>query len=170
MTSEGFRSLFALIGTNGQGIGTSSFAAWVKNVEELTISETDKKNVDELIDELYSKLEDTVGQFLNNEGSGLYSLQSKINHSCSPNAEIRFPYSNHILQVIALKPIKLNEEICISYLDECILERSRYSRQKYLQENYLFLCECEKCAEQIGDPNQTSDEEDESDEDEEMDD
>lgn len=125
--------------------------------------------MDELIDDLYAKLEETAGQFLNNEGSGLYSLQSKINHSCSPNAEIRFPHSNHILQVVALKPINKDEEICISYLDECVLERSRYSRQKYLQENYLFLCECEKCKEQIEDPNQTSEEEECSDEDEEMD-
>merc|ERR1719300_606355 len=38
-TPEGFRSLFALIGTNGQGIGSSSISNWVKNCEKLTQSQ-----------------------------------------------------------------------------------------------------------------------------------
>lgn len=156
-----------MIGTNCQGIGTSSFAAWVKNVEQLDISEAGKEHVDRLINHLYAQLENTAGTFLDIEGSGLYSLQSKINHSCSPNAEIRFPFSNHILQVVALRTIQEDEEICISYFDECQIRRSRYSRQKYLQDYYLFRCECEKCLEQVADPNQTSGDE-ESDEDEEM--
>lgn len=52
------------------------------------------------------------------------------------------------------------EEICISYLDDCLLSRSRHSRQKELRENYLFTCTCQKCEEQKGDPDVTSDEED----------
>lgn len=169
LTIEGLTHLFAMIGTNSQGIGTSSFASWVKSVSELnTLSEKQRHEVDELIDAFYMKLEDTVGQFLNNEGSGLYVTQSKINHSCNPNAEIRFPFSNNVLQVVALREINVNEEVSISYLDECQLNRSRHSRQKYLQENYLFLCECEKCQDEIGDPDLTSDEEEEEDEGEEM--
>lgn len=160
LTLDGLTQLFALIGTNSQGIGTSSFAEWVKNVSDLeSLSEKQKSEVDELIDTFYTTLENTVGQFLNNEGSGLYLIQSKINHSCNPNAEIRFPYSNNILQVVALREIAENEEICISYLDECQLNRSRHSRQKYLEENYLFMCECEKCQEEIHQPDVTSDEE-----------
>lgn len=170
LTIEGLTQLFAMIGTNSQGIGTSSFASWVKSVSELsTLSAKQRHEVDELIDAFYMKLEDTVGHFLNNEGSGLYVTQSKINHSCNPNADIRFPFSNYVLQVVALREIQANEEISISYLDECQLNRSRHSRQKYLQENYLFLCECEKCQEEIGDPDVTSDEEEEEEEDEEED-
>lgn len=164
LSIEGLTQLFAMIGTNSQGIGTSSFATWVKNVAELnTLSEKQRSEIDELIDAFYMKLEDTVGQFLNNEGSGLYVTQSKINHSCNPNAEIRFPFSNNVLQVVALREIGLNEEITISYLDECHLDRSRHSRQKYLQENYLFMCECEKCQEEIHQDDVTSDEEEEED-------
>lgn len=160
LTLEGLTQLFALIGTNSQGIGTSAFAGWVKNVSELEgLSESQKTEVDQLIDTFYATLEETVGQFLNNEGSGLYLTQSKINHSCNPNAEIRFPYSNNILQVVALTAINANDEICISYLDECQLNRSRHSRQTYLQQNYLFLCECEKCEAEIDQPDVTSDEE-----------
>lgn len=159
LSPEGLTQIFAMIGTNSQGIGTSSFAGWVKNVSDLSsLNDKQRGEVDELIDTFYTTLEETVGQFLNNEGSGLYLTQSKINHSCNPNAEIRFPYSNNVLQVVALREISMGEEICISYLDECQLNRSRHSRQKYLQENYLFLCECEKCQAEIDQPDATSDE------------
>lgn len=132
-------------------------------------------------------------QFLNNEGSALYSIESKSNHSCTPNAQATFPNSNHNLHLVATEDIQcgkftsnvlvlgdknykhtnylcyLGEEICISYLDDCLLSRSRHSRQKELRENYLFNCTCQKCEEQKGDPDVTSDEEDEDDENESMD-
>lgn len=100
-----------------------------------------------------------VGSFLNNEGSGLYILQSSVNHSCTPNAIAEFPYSNSTLVLKAIRDIQVGEEICTSYLDECELERSRYSRQKALSSLYLFVCHCDKCQAQINDPNVTSDEE-----------
>lgn len=168
LTLSGFRSLLALIGTNGQGIGTSSFADWVRNVSELDLPDPQRESVDVLIDNLYNKLDEVVGSFLNNEGSALYSHQSKVNHSCAPNAECRFPHSNNLLALTATRDIKVGEEICISYLDECALERSRHSRQKMLSENYLFQCQCEKCETQVNDPDETSD--DEEDEDDDMDD
>ncbi|XP_055550586.1 histone-lysine N-trimethyltransferase SMYD5 [Wyeomyia smithii] len=160
LTLSGFKSLLALIGTNGQGIGTSSFADWVRNVSDLALTEEQRESLDELIDRLYSKLDEVAGSFLNNEGSALYSTQSKINHSCVPNAECRFPYSNHHLQLTAICNIEPGQEICISYLDECALERSRHSRQKILSENYLFHCQCEKCENQINDSDETSEDED----------
>lgn len=61
------------------------------------------------------------------------------------------------------------EEICISYLDDCLLSRSRHSRQKELRDNYLFNCTCQKCEEQKNDPDVTSEEEDDDDANESMD-
>lgn len=159
LSYNGFVSLLALIGTNSQGIGTSSFANWVKKVGDYDMSEQQRVEIDNLIDSIYTRFNDTVGEFLNNEGSGLYLTQSKINHSCSPNAEITFPNGNHVVEIVAIRDIRANEEICISYLDVCQLTRSRYSRQKYLKENYIFKCECQKCREQINDPDVTSDDE-----------
>lgn len=104
-----------------------------------------------------------VGTFLNNEGSGLYALQSAINHSCSPNAIIEFPYSNSTLVVKATKNIQPGDEITIGYLDECELERSRHSRQKALKSLYLFLCQCDKCLMQADDPDESSDEDNDTD-------
>lgn len=163
LSLSGFRSLLALIGTNGQGIGTSSFADWVRNVSELELPDSRREALDKMIDNLYNKLDEVVGSFLNNEGSALYSFQSKVNHSCTPNAECRFPHSNNVVALTTTRDIKVGEEICISYLDECALERSRHSRQKMLSENYLFQCQCDKCEKQVNDPDETSDDEDEDD-------
>lgn len=60
-------------------------------------------------------------------------MQSIINHSCRPNAEIIFPNGNYQLAVTAIENINPGDEICISYLDKCILSRSRHTRQKILQ-------------------------------------
>lgn len=83
-----------------------------------------------------------------------------------PNAQSTFPYSNDIVVLKAVAPIQAGDEICISYLDECQLERSRHSRHKTLRENYIFVCQCPKCRAEASDPDVTSDEED----DDEMDD
>ncbi|XP_026748892.1 histone-lysine N-trimethyltransferase SMYD5 [Galleria mellonella] len=163
LTPDGFCTLMALIGTNGQGIGTSPLAMWVNNVLELTMSDDERQQLDLFIDKLYQYVEEESGTFLNTEGSGLYQLQSSCNHSCVPNAESSFPYGNHRLQLKALKTIMPGDEICISYLDECSLQRSRHSRQKELAQNYLFVCWCERCSAQSSQPDCTS-EEDMSDE------
>ncbi|XP_026478679.1 SET and MYND domain-containing protein 5 [Ctenocephalides felis] len=163
LTPEGFRSLFAIIATNAQGIGTSSFANWVKAVEHLDLDDDKKAHLDKIIDDVYEKMDKYVGTFLNCEGSGLYKLQSTINHSCVPNAQITFPFGNHKLVLESIRDIKKGEEICISYVDECVLNSSRYTRQRILSENYIFICTCEKCELQAGDPDVTSEEESDED-------
>ncbi|XP_045449804.1 histone-lysine N-trimethyltransferase SMYD5 [Melitaea cinxia] len=159
LTPEGFSSLMALVGTNGQGIGTSPLSLWVNSVSRLTMSDDERQQLDMFIDKVYQYVEGESGQFLNTEGSGLFQLQSACNHSCGPNAESSFPYGNHRIQLKALKTIRPGDEICISYLDDCTLQRSRYSRQKELAENYLFICWCERCTAQSSQPDVTSEEE-----------
>lgn len=158
-TPEGFKSLLALVGTNGQGIGTSAFSRWVKNVSALELPRVERIQVDKLIDRIYDEMEEVVDVFLNNEGSGLYVLQSSINHSCVPNAIVEFPYSNNVLVLKAIRDIHPEEEIYISYLDERFLERSRHSRQQALSSLYLFHCYCTKCVSQADDPDLTSEDE-----------
>nr|CAH7721280.1 unnamed protein product [Callosobruchus chinensis] len=161
LTMEGFQSLLALIGTNGQGVGTSAISQWVKNVTELNMSEENRDKMDEFIEKLYDQLDENSGSFLNNEGVALYTLQSACNHSCMPNAEPSFIHNNHRLSLIAVRDIEEGEEIVISYLDECTLDRSRHSRQKELMKNYLFECRCSKCLDQGDEPDITSDEDEE---------
>ncbi|XP_077136505.1 protein-lysine N-trimethyltransferase SMYD5 [Ranitomeya variabilis] len=162
-TPEGFRSLFALVGTNGQGIGTSSLSQWVHACDALELPADERERLDALIDQLYKDIEKETGEFLNCEGSGLYLLQSCCNHSCVPNAEASFPDNNYLLHLIALEDIEPGEEICISYLDCCQRERSRHTRHKILRENYLFVCSCPKCLSQCEEPDVTSEEEEEDD-------
>jgi len=174
-TTEGFRSLFAMIGTNGQGIGTSSLSVWVKNCDDLDLAACDRERLDSYIDDLYTSIEEadrvydedgmeiecTQDAFLNCEGSGLYVTQSAANHSCIPNAQISFPYNNSVLRFTATRDIPAHQEVFISYLDECMMGRSRHSRQKYLRENYLFICDCGKCESESADPDITSDDDEE---------
>ncbi|KAM4707608.1 protein-lysine N-trimethyltransferase SMYD5 [Discoglossus pictus] len=160
-TPEGFQSLFALVGTNGQGIGTSSLSQWVHACDALELPEREREQLDTLIDQLYKDIEKETGEFLNCEGSGLYILQSCCNHSCVPNSEASFPDNNFLLHLTALEDIQPGEEICISYLDCCQRDRSRHSRHKILRENYLFVCSCPKCLSQADDPDITSEDEEE---------
>ncbi|XP_064367728.1 histone-lysine N-trimethyltransferase SMYD5 isoform X3 [Dromaius novaehollandiae] len=160
-TPEGFQSLFALVGTNGQGIGTSSLSQWVHACDALDLPMPQREQLDAFIDQLYKDIEKESGEFLNCEGSGLYVLQSCCNHSCIPNAETSFPDNNFLLHLTALEDIEAGEEICISYLDCCQRDRSRHSRHKILRENYLFTCSCPKCLAQADDADVTSDEEEE---------
>ncbi|XP_022802180.1 SET and MYND domain-containing protein 5-like isoform X1 [Stylophora pistillata] len=78
---DGFLSLMALIGINGQGIGTSSLSVYVHNLENLgDISEDERQALDVFIDQLYEEMDNVSGQFLNCEGSGLYALQSSCEY------------------------------------------------------------------------------------------
>lgn len=161
LSLDAFYSLLGLIGTNGQGVGTSAISQWVAKSTELDLPEEEKEELSHFIDKLYEDMEAHSGDFLNNEGVALFALQSTCNHSCIPNAEPTYLYNNSRLSLIAQRDIKAGEEICISYLDECDRDRSRHSRRKLLKENYLFVCNCEKCLEQSEDPDCTSDEDEE---------
>ncbi|CAB1337464.1 unnamed protein product [Coregonus sp. 'balchen'] len=163
-TPEGFLSLFSLVGTNGQGIGTSSLSQWVHACDALELTSQQREQLDSFIDQLYKDIEKETGDFLNCEGSGLFLLQSSCNHSCIPKAEASFPNNNFLLHLSALSDINPGEEICISYLDCCQRDRSRHSRQKILRENYLFVCSCPKCLSQMDELDLTSEEEEEEEE------
>ena len=103
LTPDGFCSLFALVGRNGQGIGTSPLSQWVKRVEKLHVTSSEKNQLDKFIDKIYEEIEAHAGSFMNNDGSGLYFLQSTINHSCDPNAVVEFPFNNH--ELVSFKPV-----------------------------------------------------------------
>jgi hypothetical protein len=46
----------ALVGTNGQGVGTSPFSEWVKKASELELPADEKQQLDSFIDKLYEDL------------------------------------------------------------------------------------------------------------------
>ena len=70
---------------------------------------------------------------------GLYIELSALSHSCEPNA-CYVSYGTR-LQVRAIKPIKPNERITISYID---IANPRPIRHQLLQ-SYFISCDCLKC-------------------------
>ncbi|KAL2070914.1 hypothetical protein VTL71DRAFT_13940 [Oculimacula yallundae] len=65
---------------------------------------------------------------------------ARANHSCDPNAFIVF--DSRTISLRALRPIKKDEQIFISYIDpteEITLRQSR------LKERYFFTCKCTRC-------------------------
>lgn len=59
LSPQAFKTFFAIIGTNGQGLGTSPFAGWVKRVSEKSgRSEDEEAAVNTLIDDLYERLDE----------------------------------------------------------------------------------------------------------------
>jgi hypothetical protein len=81
---------------------------------------------------------------LNNQDGGLYSIQSCINHHCSPNVRIQHPNrsSNHVIEVIALRDVRAGEQLHESYVDP---RWSKVQRQNQLRLNYMFECICKRC-------------------------
>ena len=170
LTPDGFDGLLALAARNQQGVASNAFATYAKKLESHVEGTADEAQTGQLLDVLYGEVEAHVGMdFMDAEGTGLYSGQAMLNHSCRPNAEIAFPFNNATLAVNATSAIEPGEQIFISYLDPCVLERSRHSRNRVLKENYLFSCGCEKCFEQKDDESVTSEEDMEDEEEEEED-
>ena len=129
LTPDGFQSLFGLIGRNGQGVATSPFSQWVRKAEKLRMAAEARTAFDDLVEKVYDAIDAHAGcRFMDNEGSGLYFLQSHLNHSCVPNAVVEFPFNSHELVVNAKTRIAAGEQVVISYLDEGDAERSRHSR------------------------------------------
>jgi hypothetical protein len=157
-----FKSMFSIMALNAQGIGTSSLEEYeiyaTRNMS--SNPEAYQESLDK-IEMLQEFIEEQSGEFTHVEGSGLYQFQSKINHSCVPNTEVRFPYNNSSLQVVATRDIQPGEEITISYIEfeedgsdveetcagKCSQaeDNAKNERKELLKEFYLFECQCEMC-------------------------
>jgi hypothetical protein len=99
-------------------------------------------------------------------GIVLHPKVALINHSCEPNAYVRFDSleTRHLgedniygtpkvlrgsIFVHALRPIKKGDEIRISYIDATVNVRRR---QDELSSRYFFQCDCERCLSDLSAP------------------
>lgn len=73
-------------------------------------------------------------------GTGLWILPSFFNHSCVANAYRTF--YNDVIIIFAIKDIKKNEEIYISYFSEFISLKERSTKLSFYKINY---CKCKLC-------------------------
>jgi hypothetical protein len=76
------------------------------------------------------------------EGGRLYEQQSRINHSCDPNAIVQ--PRNGAQRVCAAAPIMDGEEITISYLG-LFLYADGKTRREHLRTSKHFECSCRRC-------------------------
>jgi len=80
-------------------------------------------------------------------GVAILPLTSRLlNHSCSPNAVLRYTLSasqKPRAEVVTIREISEGEEVSIPYLDPAISYPERQSR---LKEIYGFNCSCKLCA------------------------
>ncbi|KAG6820728.1 hypothetical protein H0H93_012781 [Arthromyces matolae] len=82
-------------------------------------------------------------------GHGVFPLASRLfNHSCYPNAapKYKFTPTGVVMEVVALREIAQDEEICIPYLDPAMLQ----TRQQIFRYTYGFKCSCPSCVELEG--------------------
>ena len=90
-----------------------------------------------------SELDGFFSRLTGRSASGLYSLHSKMNHSCSPNAAvISGSFTDSTIEVIALRDICQGDEVCFSYTDPRL---SKTQRRRALQNNHFFFCVCKDC-------------------------
>jgi hypothetical protein len=89
-------------------------------------------------------------------GYGVYLCTSCVNHSCDPNATIRFQFadssgtdnisllSTAACEIVALKSIHSLLEVTVSYGPLAGRDPLKF-RKSVLQKQYLFSCMCEAC-------------------------
>ncbi|XP_034432962.1 histone-lysine N-methyltransferase SMYD3 [Hippoglossus hippoglossus] len=73
-------------------------------------------------------------------GVGLYPSLSLLNHDCRPNCVMVFEGTK--LQLRAVRGIKPEEELTISYMETLSLTEDR---QRQLEDQYHFTCHCQRC-------------------------
>ncbi|KAI0668113.1 hypothetical protein C8Q78DRAFT_1048443 [Trametes maxima] len=71
---------------------------------------------------------------------------SRVNHSCTPNADFQWDIETLTFTLRALKPIEYGEEIFISYLASAEVLAPRDARNSILTERWNFKCTCDICS------------------------
>lgn len=76
-------------------------------------------------------------------GSGLFSLYSRMNHSCVPNVHNSYNPTLKQLTIHAINDIKTGEQIFVDYIGNAC--RTRQQRAFHLYNTWGITCKCEAC-------------------------
>lgn len=96
-------------------------------------------------------------------GSGLYSIYSKMNHSCVCNTTNESRLTK--VTVIASRDIAAQEEITTTYLHVADASTLSYRKRNKQLVQYLFSCSCELCESQAENSDCSSDSDSDNDDD-----
>ncbi|KAK6197475.1 uncharacterized protein RJT21DRAFT_57127 [Scheffersomyces amazonensis] len=85
---------------------------------------------------------------INNLDSNIYSIQSHLNHNCDPNTSVESSTISRTfgLKVYAARDIRAGEELTTTYVNP---SHTVQQRQRELRVNWGFLCNCQKCKDDI---------------------
>ena len=109
-----------------------------KMVHGININKSINKNINKNIVELFAAKYIFNAFEGNDYGPLTLPIIAKTNHSCKPNARFRFNRETGSMHLFAIRDIKKNEEIYVSYLENKKIDNHRL----YLQEHYGFICNC----------------------------
>lgn len=76
-------------------------------------------------------------------GEGLFTLFSRVNHSCSPNVAKSYNPTIKRLTVHATRDIKKGDQLFTNYADGTLHPKAY--RQAWLEQNWGFGCQCRAC-------------------------
>lgn len=82
--------------------------------------------------------------FQHNILGGIFLIPNHINHSCAPNL-IAYHHENKMIGIVS-RPIKMGDQIFITYGGEKCFLQPKMQRQQYLWNGFGFQCDCEKCS------------------------
>ncbi|KAF0712925.1 hypothetical protein AaE_011919 [Aphanomyces astaci] len=85
-------------------------------------------------------------------GVGVYPRMAMANHSCVPNAFVRFD-DGATLHLITSRAIAANDHVYISYGPHAS-KMDGPARRRHLQDQYFFACSCDACSsnDQVNEP------------------
>lgn len=97
--------------------------------------------------EIYFSNAFTIRNTLSEYESGMFVEIARVNHSCFPNCELFYDMRTHCRRMIAMFDISVGDELTVSYIPyQYSFGYSFQERQKYIYDNYDFVCKCEECA------------------------
>ncbi|KAJ9656395.1 Histone-lysine N-methyltransferase set-6 [Neophaeococcomyces mojaviensis] len=90
---------------------------------------------------------DQSGEFL---GWGVWPEASFFNHSCRPNVTKERKGRIWLFRINTTDLIASGQQLCITYLGGDERDLDVHERRKRLQEQWGFVCQCDRCTEESG--------------------
>eukprot|EP00656_Telonema_subtile_P055466 TRINITY_DN8592_c0_g1_i1.p1 TRINITY_DN8592_c0_g1~~TRINITY_DN8592_c0_g1_i1.p1 ORF type:complete len:273 (+),score=20.07 TRINITY_DN8592_c0_g1_i1:88-906(+) len=82
--------------------------------------------------------------------SGFFRVCALANHSCDPNAAMKYVASMRKVVMVAVKDILPGEAITVKYFADLEYMMGVGRRRELLHKSWLFWCDCKRCARDLG--------------------
>lgn len=82
--------------------------------------------------------------------SGFFRVCALANHSCDPNAAMKYVAAQRKVVMVAVKDIQPGEAITVKYFADLEYMMGVGKRRELLHKSWLFWCDCGRCAHDLG--------------------